>query len=83
MSRAFCVLFVLAAQLIGSTGGPGTSVSDGYFVMLAPLSAGQHTIHFKGSEGAAPNTFTLDITYHLTVQPKAVGQLGDDDDDQD
>jgi hypothetical protein len=38
-------------------------VTDGYWLMLEPLSVGQHTIHFHGSEGS----FTLDITYNLTV----------------
>ena len=38
----------------------GPSVSDGYFLMLAPLSAGQHTIHF------AADGF-LDVTYNITV----------------
>jgi hypothetical protein len=31
--------------------------------MLAPLSPGAHLIHFHGTAG----TFTLDITYSLTV----------------
>jgi hypothetical protein len=38
-------------------------VSDGYWLMLNPLPAGQHTIHFSGS---VPG-FNLDITYNLTV----------------
>ena len=42
----------------------GTTVSpaaeDGVYLMLAPLSAGQHTIHFTVQGG-------LDITYELTV----------------
>lgn len=45
----------------------GTMVSpaaeDGVYLMLAPLSAGQHTISFT-VEGY------LDITYELTVQKK-------------
>ncbi len=48
------------------TGGsyfPG--VDDGVYVMLAPLPAGQHTIHFHGSLPVWH--FTLDVTYHLTV----------------
>jgi hypothetical protein len=48
---------------------PGTScstVDDGYYVMLAPLSKGQHTVHFHGEIPAA--SFTLDVTYHLTVK---------------
>lgn len=48
------------------TGYPvtGFSVSDGYWLMLAPLSAGQHTIRF----GGGADTFHLKITYHLTVE---------------
>jgi hypothetical protein len=56
------------------TGGTGTSVSDGYFLMLAPLSEGVHTlryggsIHFSTAEGD-PFDFdgSIDITYHLIV----------------
>jgi hypothetical protein len=48
---------------------PGTytpMVGDGFYVMLAPLSAGQHTVHFHGEIPAFG--FKLDVTYHLTVQ---------------
>ncbi len=38
----------------------GPSVSDGYYLMLAPLSAGKHTIHFTAGD-------YLDVTYHITV----------------
>jgi hypothetical protein len=45
-----------------------TAVSDGVFLMLRPLSVGEHTIHFMG---AAPDfNFALDVTYHITVTPK-------------
>lgn len=50
------------------------AVSDGYFIMVAPLSAGSHTIHFAGTLvfTAAKDGFDLlfveDITYNLTVQ---------------
>ncbi len=56
-------------------GTTSPSVSDGYFVMVAPLSAGSHTIHFKGSvvftqaQDGFNFTFSLDITYHLSVMP--------------
>jgi hypothetical protein len=40
------------------------SVADGYYVMVAPLAAGRHTIHFGGVDG---NGFTQDVTYHLKV----------------
>jgi hypothetical protein len=43
-------------------------VPDGFFLMLAPLSVGQHAIHFRGTIGD-PVNFTLDITYDLTVVP--------------
>jgi len=40
------------------------AVADGYYIMLAPLSKGSHTINFGGS---GPTGFTLDMTYNLTV----------------
>jgi len=49
---------------------PGTHtplVSDGYWLLLTPLSRGPHTIHFKGVAGAAAGGFVVDVTYHLTV----------------
>lgn len=39
------------------------AVDDGYYVMVAPMPIGHHTIHFHGSTG--PNL--LDITYHIYV----------------
>lgn len=55
-------------------GATSQGVGDGYFVMLAPLSVGEHTLHWEGtldltSEGGF--VFTQDITYHLTVEPGA------------
>jgi hypothetical protein len=52
------------------------SVSDGYYLMLAPLKPGTHTIHFKGETSAvaaapplpALPTFTTEVTYNLTVK---------------
>jgi hypothetical protein len=45
-------------------------VSDGYWLMLAPLSAGAHTIHFKSSitGGLFAGTAT-EVTYHLSIGP--------------
>ncbi len=40
-------------------------VDDGIFVMLSPLPAGNHKIHFKGYMPAF--NFSLDITYIITV----------------
>ena len=36
--------------------------------MLAPLSAGAHTIHFTVHAGADAGGFSLDVTYDLTIQ---------------
>jgi hypothetical protein len=55
-------------QFFGLTAPAGTtslSVGDGVYLMLAPLSAGQHSIHFH-AESPAFN-FLLDVTYNLTV----------------
>jgi hypothetical protein len=61
--------------LAGSTsaGLPGVppihrAAADGYYLILAPLPAGQHTIHFTGTFGR-PFNFTLEITWNLTVAP--------------
>ena len=45
-------------------------VSDGYWLMLAPLSAGAHTVHFKNSITGGPFEGTeTEVTYHLTIGP--------------
>ena len=44
----------------------GPSINAGIFLMLRPLSAGEHTIQFFGSDN---ETFTTDVTYNLTVEP--------------
>jgi hypothetical protein len=54
--------------LSGTHFSPGPScdtADDGYYLMLAPLSPGSHTVHF-GGEAPALN-FTIDVTYHITV----------------
>jgi hypothetical protein len=70
--------------IFGPTGGQGTSVADGYNVMLKPLHAGHHTLHFGGAfhyaiaEGDDFDAdFGVDQTYILTQ----LGNPGDDDDD--
>lgn len=53
----------------GATGECGPAVADGYWLMLAPLPVGQHTIHFSGEMVNGPlGDFALDITYHLNVR---------------
>lgn len=48
------------------TGLQEWGVADGYWLMLAPLPLGQHTIHFTSGESAFG--FSLDVTYHVTVK---------------
>lgn len=52
-------------QLIGLNGTFEPAVTDGYWIMLAPLSVGEHEIHFHG---VSPG-IDVDITYLLTVKP--------------
>ena len=52
--------------------------------MLAPLSVGQHTVHFTGNIVDSTETviFGLDITYMITVTPSCGegDEWGDRDD---
>lgn len=41
------------------------AVSNGYYVLLAPLPRGHHTLHIHGENSFG---FTVDVTYHLTVR---------------
>jgi len=41
-------------------------VDEGYYLMLAPLSPGKHTIHFTGNN--VDLGYSVDTTYNLTVQ---------------
>jgi hypothetical protein len=69
--RAPSPVFTLTdLDLVGGGGLCGDAVADGYWLMVAPLSAGEHTIHFSGAIPAdAPlGSFELDVTYHLTVK---------------
>jgi hypothetical protein len=47
----------------------GSAVSDGYWLMLEPLSPGEHEIHFEGAfvSGAGAG-FSQNVTYNLTVR---------------
>ena len=75
--------------------GDKEAVSDGWWVMLPPLSAGEHVLEFSGAlcdpdrePDPDPETpgglilttfFKVDVTYNLTV----LGENDDDDDDYD
>jgi hypothetical protein len=47
------------------TGSEQFGVSDGYWVMLAPLKPGTHTIHLRG--GISAFGFEVNVTYNLAV----------------
>jgi hypothetical protein len=63
--------YVPADNILGLAGpGVGTAVSDGYWLLIAPLPAGQHTITFGGAiTSGVWIGHSQNITYHLTVRP--------------
>lgn len=55
-------------NILGLPAGTGSSVSDGYWLMLKPLPPGNHVIHFEGAfVSGLGNGFSQNVTYHLTV----------------
>jgi hypothetical protein len=59
-------------NVLGLSSGNTQVVSDGFWIMLKPLSAGNHEIHFSGSLGeittTSPLNFATEVLYHLTVR---------------
>jgi hypothetical protein len=56
-------------------GGAGTSVADGYYLIVAPMSEGRHTVRVRGAlrfSVAAGDPFDLDlsndVTFKITVE---------------
>ena len=47
--------------------GPSNAAGDGVYLLLAPLSKGQHTLHFKFVGGSFSQPFGEDNTYTLNV----------------
>jgi hypothetical protein len=63
-------LFLPAENLFGPLIAEGTyepAVADGFYLLLAPLSPGPHTITFGGAGQYAGSPFSESITYHLVV----------------
>jgi hypothetical protein len=59
-------------NLLGVDAGTySPAIDDGFYVTLAPLGVGQHTIHVTGATAGCPlqPAFSVDVTYHLTVVP--------------
>jgi hypothetical protein len=42
------------------------AVADGFWILMQPLSPGQHTIYIRGRAG--PGGFETEVTYNITVQ---------------
>ena len=56
-------------NLLGLPAGTyGPHVSDGYWLMLTPLSVGEHTIVVHAENPSFDITYT--VTYHITVEPR-------------
>jgi hypothetical protein len=65
-SKPFSV-FLPVDNIVGVPAGVYfPSVDSGYYVLLPPLSPGQHTIHFAGGLTYFP--YSLDVTDYITVQ---------------
>ncbi len=57
-----------ADDILGIPGVTGLSGADGYWIMLAPLSKGEHTIHWEATLGGGPFAgFSQDNTYTIIV----------------
>jgi hypothetical protein len=52
-------------------------LSDGYWVMLEPLPAGEYTLHFRGGMNYPDWTWETHVTYHITVVEPTSITLGD------
>jgi hypothetical protein len=64
------IITLPAGAIFGLNAGTfAPDVADGYWLLLPPLPAGKHTIHFKGVFTGGPNNGTVvEVSYHLTVQ---------------
>ncbi len=55
-------------DILGVDATQGQAVAGGYYVMLPPLSRGEHVVYFKGVLKAGPfGGFSQEVTYHLTI----------------
>jgi hypothetical protein len=62
---------VYGTDAVAGPNPPPGDVADGVFLMLAPLSVGEHVIHFTGEINIPDRDylFSLDITYYITIAP--------------
>ena len=74
VAPVFMISFDAVDPLYDIAPGPYTTVSDGYWIMLEPLSAGQHTIYFRAKivcpapTPGGEQVFETSVTYNLTIQ---------------
>lgn len=57
--------------IFGDVGGEGTSVGDGYYLMLKPLSPGKHVIHYGGTFRFGPGELDPELDFEI-VLPKEI-----------
>ncbi len=49
--------------------GKYTGVAEGYFLLLKPLTTGNHTLYYEAGTGEPnPNQYAQSVTYHLNVK---------------
>lgn len=71
LSAPFAINGVVNNPVVPS--GANTSVADGFWIILAPLSSGSHTIHLTvnipvpAQPPTGPFVFSTDVTYDLTI----------------
>ena len=66
--RAESPAFTLPDTVLGGGGDRFPAVADGFWIMLAPLSVGEHEIHFSMEITEGPFAGNShDVTYLLTV----------------
>ena len=56
-----------SGDILGLGPGSSPSVADGFWIMLQPLEAGTHAVHFKGGLVLPGFAFETEATYTLTI----------------
>lgn len=55
-------------NVLGLAAGTYTpNITEGYYLLLEGLQAGEHTIHFEAEAIYGGEPLTVDVTYHLTI----------------